>query len=68
MPDGSLVRATSIEMDPTPDWSQVTPLVERLVQIAAEYGGTFLIASVGSEDPESGVTLEQLRAEIFAPR
>jgi hypothetical protein len=48
---------TSINPDPTPDWSQVTPLVDRLVATAAGHGGTFLVATVGSEDPETGTPL-----------
>jgi len=45
---------SSIKPDPTPDWSQMRPLIEQLVKIATGHGGTFLVATVGSEDPETG--------------
>jgi hypothetical protein len=46
-----------IDPDPTPDWSQVKPLIECLVRTAAGHGGEFLVA-VGSEDPETGAKLK----------
>jgi hypothetical protein len=46
----------SIEPDPAPDWPKVTPLIERLVKIAAGHGGEFLISGLG-EDPETGEKL-----------
>jgi hypothetical protein len=51
------LTTTLIQPDPTPDRSQVTPLIERLVGIAAGHGGEFLVATVGSEDPNTGEKL-----------
>ena len=46
-PEGEMVFSqasiTPIEADPTPDWSQVTPLIQRMATIAAGHGGEFLL-------------------------
>jgi hypothetical protein len=47
----------SIKPDPMPDWSQVRPLIEQLLKVASGHGGTFLVSTVGSEDPETGIAL-----------
>lgn len=53
-----------IQPDPTPDWSQVTPFIERLVEIAAGHRGEFLVATVGSEDPKTGEKLVPLNLHV----
>ena len=37
-----------------PDWSHVTPLIDRLRYAASGHPGEFLVSTVGSEDPETG--------------
>src|SRR5271165_6980234 len=68
MPDGSLTPWLDIaepsEPMPTPDWPQVTSLVERLVNIGKGHGGEFLVATVGSEDPETGKKLAPLNLHV----
>jgi putative DNA primase/helicase len=46
------------------DQSQATPLIDRLARTAAGYGGTFPIASVGSEDPETGAKLPPINLHV----
>jgi len=62
MPDGSFSSLS--DLDTTPDWPQVTPLIERLVGIAKGHGGEFLIATVGSEDPKTSKKLAPLNLHV----
>jgi hypothetical protein len=68
MPDGSLALPLGVaehcNPDTTPDWPQVTPLIERLIKIAKGHGGEFLVATVGSEDPKTGKKLAPLNLHI----
>jgi RepB DNA-primase from phage plasmid len=63
MPDGSFSSRLS-DPNTTPDWPQVTPLIERLVGIAKGYGGEFLVTTVGSEDPKTGKKLVPLNLHV----
>jgi hypothetical protein len=63
MPDCSFPAQLS-DPNTTPDWPQVTPLIDRLVGIAKGYGGEFLIATVGSEDPKRGTKLPALNFHV----
>jgi hypothetical protein len=68
MPDGSMASRLGVAAgaDPgtTPDWPQVTPLIERLVRIATGHGGEFLVSTVGSETPNSGGKLAPLNLHV----
>src|SRR5215469_10667821 len=63
MPDGSFSSRLD-DLDTTPDWPQVIPLIERLVGIAKGHGGEFLVATVGSEDPKTGKKLTPLNLHV----
>ena len=53
-----------MDLDPTPDWPQVVPLIERLVKIATGHGGEFLVSTVGSENPKTGEKLAPLNLHV----
>jgi hypothetical protein len=68
MPDGSFAPRLNIgeysEPIPMPDWPHVTPLIARLVRIARGHDGEFLVATVGSEAPETGEKLAPLNLHV----